>query len=180
MNWLSDSSSTDTYINQSIYGGLGQGEGIDLRVEMHALLYGGLGKVAKGHWVILRKYNRADPSSYYNSRSHEGVEGPAFTSSDALLKTRRVPISKVSEKLDFLKSGIDIQNAYVYYFEYTVNPKIGDDIIELSWDNHALTPDINTVIPLEKFKIERTHPYRLEQGNVQYWLVVGKFDEVTY
>ena len=180
MNWITSSIGTDNYINSTVYGGTGQGEGIDLRIEMNAILYGGLGKVPKGHWVVLRKYDRASESQFYNKQSHEGVGGPAFASTDSLLKSRRVPLSRMSEKLDQLKAGIDVQNTYVYYFEYTVNPKIGDDILELSWDNHALTPDINTIKVLERYKIERVHPYRLEQGNIQYWMAVVKFDEVTY
>jgi hypothetical protein len=180
MDWMADSTNTDNYINSTVYGSIGQGEGIDLRIELHAILYGGLGKVPKGHWVILKKYNRAVPSSFYNKRSHEGVGGQAFESSNTLLKTRRVPLSKNNEQLAPLKSGIDIENTYIYYFEYTVNPKIGDDILELSWDNHALQPDVNTVQPYEKYRIMRVHPYRLEQGNIQYWMAVAKYDEVTY
>lgn len=180
MNWLADSTNTDNYINQNIYGNLGQGEGIDLRIELHAVLYGGLGKVPKGHWVILRRYNRTTPSANYNRQSHEGVGGPAFEYTDELLKTRQVPLAKTSEKLEPIKSGIDVEDIYVYYLEYTVNPKVGDDILELSWSNHAIMPNIATVKPLQKFKIERVHPYRLEYGNIQYWMALGRYDEVTY
>lgn len=180
MDWISNSTTTDTHINTTLYGGLGQGEGIDLRVEMHAILYGGFGKVPKGHWVILRRYDRTRPSVNYNKQTHEGVTGPAFEYTDELLKTRQVPVAKARDQLAPLKPGIDIENIYVYYLEYTVNPKIGDDILELSWNNHALEPNLNTVKPLQRFKIERVHPYRLEYGNVQYWMAIGKYDEVTY
>lgn len=180
MNWIADTSSTDNHINHSVYGGLGQGEGIDLRIEMHAILYGGLGKVPKGHWVTMRRYDRTQPSAFYKKQYHEGVNGPAFGFSDYLLRTRRVPVSKASEELQQLKAGIDIENMYIYYFEYTVNPKIGDDILELSWNDHSIKPNLETVKPLERFRIERVHPYRLENGNIQYWLAVCKFNEVSY
>lgn len=180
MKWIADSTTTDNYINTNIYGDLGQAEGIDLRIEMHSILYGGLGKVAKGHWVLLRKYDRTKPSAYYKKAQHEGVKGPAYEYTDYTLKTRRVPVSKSTEKLFPLKSGLDIEDSYIYYFEYTVNPRVGDDILELSWSDHSVQPTAATVKILDKYKIERTHPYRLEHGNVQYWLAVAKNDEVNY
>lgn len=180
MDWLADATSTDSYINSSIYGNLGQGEGIDLRIEMHSLLYGGLGRVSKGHWIILRKYDRVQPSEYYDKRHHEGVGGPPYEYTDYLLKTRRVPMSKSTEKLFPLKAGMDLEDIYIYYFEYTVNPRVGDDIFELSWSNHAVRPSIGTVKPNDRFRVERTHPYRLEQGNIQYWLALGKRDEISW
>lgn len=180
MDWIASSAATDNYINSTMYAGLGQGEGIDLRMEMHAILYGGLGKVGKGHWVILRKYDRARPSKYYNKRTHEGVDGPAFEYTDELLRTRQVPLSKYNDQLLSIKPGIDIDDMYVYYFEYMVNPKIGDDILELNLPDNGPTPILANVTPIARYTIKRTHPYRLENGNIQYWMALAKYNEVSH
>jgi hypothetical protein len=146
---------------------------------MHAILYGGLGQLPKGHWVILRKFDRTRPSQYYDDKTHEGVGGPAFEYEDVLIRTRQVPMRKNTDQLLVTPPGIDINDCYVYYFEYTVNPKIGDDILELDLLDNRRTPVITTVHPTARYSIERTHPYRLESGNVQYWAAVTRYNEVT-
>lgn len=182
MQWTSTSAAeVDTWVQDTFYQGLThQGEGIDLRIEMHAILYGGLGRVPKGHWIIMRKYDRTQPSQYYDKETHEGVRGPAFQYSDSLLRTRQVPVSKRTEQILPTPPGMDISDSYIYYFEYTVNPKIGDDILELDLPNNRPVPTISSVTPIDRYTIERTHPYRLENGNIQYWMVLAKHNEVTY
>lgn len=183
ISWSSssfDTSSIDTWLNQSLYGGLGQGDGIDLRIEMNRILYGGLGKTAKGHWVVLRAYDRSSPSSNYNKRTHEGVDGPAYNYHDTLLKTRRVPVSRRSDQLDANKAGITISDNYVYYFEWDVEVKLGYHIFELSLADHTNVPNPATLDFCEKYEIKRVHPYRLENGNVQYWAVIVEYDQIGY
>lgn len=171
----------DTYINNTFYGGLSEAEGIDLRQEMRWILYGSLTRKPKGHWIAYRRYDRCTPSQFWNKRTKEGVGGPAYEYTDEALRTRRVPTGKRSDQLDPLKAGVEISDMYTYYFEYTVNPKIGDEIYELTLNNHAPTSVTLANIPYaEKFRIKRVHPYRLENGNVQYWAAIAQFDEITY
>jgi hypothetical protein len=194
MNWFTTSSTTttsdpntsaqnvDSWISNTIYPGLStQGEGIDLRQEMRWLLYGNPPfRTPKGHWVIYRRYDRCRPSSNFNKYTREGVHGPAYEYTDTLLRTRRLPMDAKGNPLTSLKAGYDEGDRYVYYFEYTINPKLGDHIIELSWANHSLTPNINTVGMIDRYLVKRVHDYRLENGNIQYWIVSSEYDEVSY
>ena len=110
-----DTSGVDTYLNQTLYGGLGQGDGIDLRIELNRILYGGLGKKPLGHWVVLRAIDRSKPTSDYNKRTHEAIGNIGYEYHDTLLKTRRVPVSKRTDQLDALKAGVEVSDNYVYY-----------------------------------------------------------------
>jgi len=175
-----DTTSVDTWLNQSLYGGLGEADGIDLRIEMNRILYGGLGKKPMGHWVVLRAYDRSKPCSNYNKRTHESVGGPGYEYSDTLLRTRRVPVSRRSDQLDAIKAGITISDNYVYYFEWDVPIKLGYHIFELTLADHTNVPDPANLDFCEKYVIRRLHPYRLENGNVQYWAAVAEYDEIGY
>jgi len=175
-----NTTNTDTWINNSIYRGMGSSEGIDLRLEVRAILYGDSIKTPKGHWIAYRNYSNKESDSW-SSITKEGVEGPAYEYTDITLRTRRVPVAKAREQLHVLKSGLDIGDSFVYYFDYTVIPKLGDDIFELSLVDHSpKSININNYKYIEKYKIQRKHPYRLDNGNIQYWLVVAQYDEISY
>lgn len=170
----------DSYINSEIYGGLAtQGEGIDLRLEMNYILYGNSTRKPKGHWVVLRKYDISKTSKYYNKHTKEGVNGPAYEYTDFVIRTRRVPVGFTGNPLEPLKVGQAIGDTYIYYFEYTVNPKRGDHIIELALDDHTNKPTITQSIMAERYRINAVHPYRLENGNVQYFSTQVKWDETS-
>lgn len=184
MQWYNDTTttSTDNWISNTFYSGLStQGEGIDLRQEMSFLLYGNPPRSPKGHWIIYRRYDRTRPSKYYKKSTKEGVGGPAYEYTDSLVRTRRVPLDKNGNPLDPLKAGMDIGDKYCYYFTYDVNPKRGDHIIEVSLNDHSITPNVDTVeLSEERYLIKRTHGYRLENGNIQYWIVSCDYDEIRY
>ena len=185
MNWYPSITTSDNYIRSSAYNNIiTQGEGIDLRLEMHWLLYGKANfppRVPKGHWVVYRRYDRCKTSQYYSNRTHEGVGGPAYQYTDSLLRTRRVPVNKNGTPVEPLKIGVNIEDQYVYYLEYTVLPKVGDHIIEIQWNDHAITPIINSsLIYNTKHLIKKVHDYRLENGNIQYFIVSTENDEVGY
>lgn len=192
MNWFNnttvlnngaiDVQSVDTWVSTSFYPNfVSQGEGIDLRIEMQSILYGSSGRVPKGHWVILRKYDFCSPSSNYHQATKEGIGGPAYEYEDILLRTRRVPLAKGSDQLTSLKAGVDIGDRYIYYFTYDVNPRRGWHIMELELNDHSSIPSLaNITYSDERYKIHRVHPYRLENGNVQYWAVNAEYDEVSY
>jgi hypothetical protein len=178
---FNNTTSIDSYLNTSLYGGLSSAEGIDLRIEMHRILYGYVATRPKGHWITYRRYDPTTKSAYYNEQTKEGVGGPAYAYIDQFIRTRKVPISKRSDQLMQIKPGLDIGDEYVYYFEYSVVPKIGDDIFEVDLVDHTITnPKVCTYNLLERYKIKRVHPYRLESARIEYWLVVAQFDEVNY
>jgi hypothetical protein len=156
------------------------GTEIDLRQEMHVILHGDQTHIKKGHWVVYRRFNRDVPSTNYSNRTHEGIGGPAYEYTDYLYRTRRVPVDRRGLPEDALKVGIDLTDRYIYYFEYTVVPKIGDYIFEIEWADHNLTPTLTGLKYTEKYNIRRTHDYRLEFGNIQYYIVSVDQDEVSY
>lgn len=167
MNWLKNTSTLGNTIN--------------LRDELNVILHGDSNHIALGHWIVYRRYDRNTPSVYYSNRTHEGIGGPAYTYTDTLLKTRRVPINKKGMAIEDLKVGVDIDTKYVYYFEYTVVPKVGDHIFEIEWPDHNSRPVINSsLVYTDKNLIKRVHDYRLEFGNIQYYIVSCEFDEVGY
>jgi len=183
MNWFADQTDTNNYINTNLYGGLSQSEGIDLRVEMHWLLYGKNSAPTtkpKGHWVIYRRFNRTQKSQFYSERTKEGVGGPAYVYTDELLRTRRVPTDKAGIPLDPVQLGSEITERYLYYFEYTIVPKVGDNIFEIEWSDHSLTPVLGNIVYKDKYSIKRVHDYRLENGNIQYFITSTQYDEVNY
>jgi hypothetical protein len=186
MNWspLQNEATVDNYINQNVYfGTMTQGEGIDLRVEMNWILYGRNTfpiRKPKGHWIVYRRFDRTQKSQYYSERTKEGVGGPAYVYTDSLLRTRRVPTDKAGLPIDGLKLGGDITDKYLYYFEYTVVPKVGDQIYEIQWADHAITPTLGNINYTDRYVIKRVHDYRLEDGNVQYYVVSAQYDEVNY
>jgi hypothetical protein len=186
MEWYpSVTASTDNYISNAAYGSVvTQGEGIDLRLETRWILYGKESfptRVPKGHWIVYRRYDLTKKSEYYSIRTHEGIGGPAYQYIDTLLRTRRVPTDRKGTPVEPLKVGVDLEDKYIYYFEWTINPKVGDHILEIQWDNHAITPIINSgLIFTARYLIKRVHDYRLENGNIQYFIVSAENDEVSY
>jgi hypothetical protein len=156
------------------------GPEIDLRHEMHVMLHGDFTHKKLGHWVVYRRFNRSQTSANYSKRTHEGIGGPGYEYTDTLYRTRRVPVDRRGLPEDALKVGIDLTDKYVYYFEYTVVPKVGDYIFEIEWADHNITPTLTGLKYTEKYNIKRTHDYRLEYGNVQYYIVSCDQDEVSY
>lgn len=182
MNWYK-STSTNTYSSENLYPGiLTQGEGIDFRQELHEILYGSNFpfKSPKGHWVVYRSYDLCSPSVFYSNRTNEGVGGPAYNFTDNLVRTRRVPLDKSGLPINDTKIGAELGDRYHYYFEYTLTPKIGDHIFELILNDHSIIPNLNTTNYGSKYIIKKIHDYRLNNGNIQYYIANCEFDEVSY
>lgn len=172
-----DTKEIDSYINTVFYQGLSsQGEGIDLRIEMHNILYGNGQTSPKGHWVVLRSYDMASPSRYFNKSTKEGIGGPAFNYKDTILRSRRVPKAL---GVDPMKAGNALDDAYIYFFEYDVKIKRGDHIIELYWNDHTNKPIVDPSIMVDRYRVVSVHPYRLENGNVQYHSANAEIDETS-
>lgn len=183
MNWFTDrdASKMDVHINRSIYSGNSNADGIDLRIEMNRILYGGQGRKPLGHWIVLRRYDLKNTSDTYIEHTKEGVGGPAYEYTDEILRSRRSSIRASREQLAELKSGVIIEDMLLYYFEYHVHPKIGDDIFELEWNDHSIKPSsIPDTRFIERYKIEKVLPHRLENGNIQYYSALCEFNQVMY
>jgi hypothetical protein len=171
MQWQSDNNYSKQLFDIQI------ADGIDLRAEFHTIVYGSLTKKPLGHWVILRHFDREEKSSYWNPYSKEGVGGPPNTYTDTLLRTRRVPQPR-SNTESVEKIGDIFNDQFIYYFEYTTIVKAGDQVYELDTADHTNTP--TTYSFTEKYDIKRVHPYRMENGNTQYYAVICEYNTVTY
>jgi hypothetical protein len=172
MNWYT-SQSSNIWSNTTLTD-------INLRDEMHTILYGSNTYKRLGHWIVYRRFDRTKKSEFYSERTHEGVGGPSHLYTDVLLRTRRVPTDRTGLPLDAVKVGLDLSEKDLYYLEYTVNPKIGDEIFEIEWNDHNVTPSLGNINYKDRYIIKRTHDYRLEGGNVQYYIVSTQYNEVTY
>lgn len=177
MNWFTNKSNTDQFLRSSLYSGLPtEADGIDLRIEMNRILYGGPASKALGHWVILRSYNRLETTPYFNPTTKEGVGGPQHTFTDTLVRTRMVKGNGATDVA--FKAGDITFDQYTYYFEYTVSVKTGDQIYELDITDHTFKPTKYSFV--SKYDIKRVNPYRLENGNVQYFAAIAEFSNITY
>jgi len=179
MNWTQNTDDINSWVNQSVYGGMStQGEGIDLRLEMNQLLYGTPFSLPKGHWIILRTFDKNQKSEFYKPCTKEGVGGPAYPFTEQLVKTRHVPTGMSSDKLEQTKAGALDVDSRTYYFEYFLKLNIGDYIYELDWDDHRLRPTIGQVIRLSKYLIKRVNPNRMENGNIQFYSVLAEHEDI--
>lgn len=177
MNWFSSKSETDQFLRTNLYSGLSSdADGIDLRIEMNRILYGGPASKALGHWVIVRSYDRTTKSEFFNPLTKEGVGGPQHSYTDTLVRTRCVKGNGATDIA--FKAGDITSDQYAYYFEYTVNIKTGDQIYELKLNDHSTKPSIYSFA--DKYDIKRVNPYRLENGNVQYLAAIAEFSNITY
>jgi len=180
MNFFKDTTvSTDNAIQDTYYPGLvSDADGIDLRIEMNRILYGTTFKKPLGHWVIARVFAGDEKSKYFNEFSKEGVGGPSHPYTDYLIRARRAPSRLTRSSIDGIKAGEITGHKFSYYLEYDVPLRDGDQIFELNVLDHTNKPTSYTFV--EKYDIDRVHPYRLENGNVQYLQVVCKYNNVTY
>ena len=180
MNFFTDNTSaTDSQLQDTLYPDLlSEADGIDLRIEMNRILYGSTFKKPLGHWVIVRVFDTSTRSKYFNRYSKEGIMGPAHDYVDHLVRTRRVPDSFGRSNIDEEKIAAMVDNKYIYYLEYDVPIRDGDQIYELDILDHTTIP--TTYNFAGKYDVDRMHPYRLENGNVQYLSVVCKYNNITY
>ena len=178
MNWFKSASDTDEFIKNTLYPDINnEADGIDLRQEINWILYGNAFKKPLGHWVILRHFDRTKHSEFWNPISKEGINGPAHPYTDILLRSRRMPYPR-SDTEEVAKAGNIFSDKLVYWFEYHVEIANGDQIYELDVVDHKNKPTSYNFT--EKFDIKRLHPYRMENGNVQYFAALCEYNNITY
>lgn len=169
--------STNKFIRESLYNTTSEADGIDLRIEMNWILYGNEVTKPKGHWVIVRHFDKTKKSKYFNNYSKEGINGPPHPYTDVLVRSRRMPYPR-TDTGDVNKSADIFSDKFIYWLEYTVDVAGGDHIYELDVRDHTLEPTSYNMT--EKYNIKRLHPYRLENGNVQYYAALVELDHIDY
>ena len=169
----------DSNIRNTYYPGLdSEADGIDLRIEMNRILYRSEFKKPLGHWVVVRNFNHESQSKYFNKYSKEGVGGPAHEFIDMIVRTRQVPISQKSSGFDPLKPFSLINDGFMYYFEWFIELHTGTQIFEIDERDNATKPITYTVA--NRFEIAKAIPFRLENGNIQFWTATTFSDNIIY
>jgi hypothetical protein len=181
MNFFVNTTSTDAALSSSLYPGLVDVNGINLKEEFRRILYGYGSTLPKGNWIVYRRFDRTSFSQYYDPVTREGVGGPKYNATNEIFKVRKIPNPRTDTDLE-IKAGITISDKFVYYVESHIQPKLLDEIFEINLVDHSsnVAPRYEDVELIERYIIERVHPYRLENGVIQYWAVVCTFNNIKY
>jgi len=155
---------------------------INLRDEMHELLFGSISKPQRGHWIIYRRFDTTKKTENYDEVYRTGVDGHAYEYTDTLIMSRRDPSfspesHEASTPMGILQGGKD-----AYFFEFDVEPRPEDQILEFTWDNHTVKPKLNIITDgvYDKFNIKEVFPYRCDSGRIEYWICFVNKDRVSY
>lgn len=180
MNIFKNTTSTINTPGTLFYSSVNGASGIDLRSELHKILYGDSLTIPLGHYVVLRHFT-TEHSEYYNPITKEGVGGSAYKYIDSIIKTRRVPIRKPRQ--DETKIGVINLDVLIYYFEHNVDIKEPDQILEFEWADHRILPKLSQITTssiTDRFTVNKVHKYRLEYGRIEYLMVSTNNDDIRY
>lgn len=149
---------------------------IDIREEFEKILN------QYGYDIVLVKRDLRFRCSCYSERSGEPNAtcdicfGTGYKVTLYKCKTRR-KISSVPETLtnsrQVLKAGSSTRKAYVYYLTYDMEPKEGDLILEIEWQ------DEKPISIKEKLFISQAEPMKGREGRVEFYQVYCKVDYLS-
>ena len=159
---------------------------IDLRLEMDAIMDGGLGIGPKGHWVIYRHYLEDEPSPFMSAYTDEGKEGPAYNYIEKMIKVfYRTVTATRSEDIGQAVGEIPT-DSFVYYIrneDLNFDILVGyDSIFELK-DEYAMNdekPMITDDIRTKMYKVLAFQKYREQHGRIEYYSLLCKLDTVSW
>jgi hypothetical protein len=162
---------------------------IDLRQEMNNLLEGTEFCPRRGHWVILRRADKRQKCSCWNKvasgdnryrddkRKYDEAEencpycsGDGWIYSDELYLARRrlvAPDIGLTREEEMAPVGIMNVQSIMYYFQYYVNPKKEDRIIEIQLDDDQ--QPVRPIVHTEVFKVNVAESLRDINGRIEYW-----------
>lgn len=162
--------------------------GINMRDELHAVLYGTQGSQIYGHWIVYRAMDKTKLSKYWNNKTGEAIGGPKYEYKDYIIRTRRY-----AWDLNFATNkGLEIQVAssiatpgdFIYYFEYiegiTVDNNGNITINEEDCLYELRCPDITDITQITykdyMYKLEfiRVEPIYDRYGRIEYFMVVAR------
>lgn len=162
-----------------------QGEGIhiDMRTEMDAILRGDGSTPGQGHWVLYRRFDKTTRSKYWDTEYRESTGGPSWEFSDEITLVRHTQITAGSLTRFFemeLPPGMIHVDFRIYYMEYTVKPKIEDEIYELDWDDHSIKPRVEdlTLPDIAKYNINDMVPLRGDNGRIELYACLCRRENV--
>jgi hypothetical protein len=174
------------------------GSEIDLRSEMSLMLEGNAYYPRRGHWILLRRMDKAQRCVCYN-RKGQGEEqysldkgkyneaelrcpicnGEGWLYEDELHLSRRTLVSP-SIGLAGSETMSDIGwmniNYIVFYFMHYVAPKRGDKILEIELDDKA--DPIRPFKIVEIYRVAIGEPFRDQHGRIEYYRAAAKLELV--
>ena len=155
---------------------------IDMRAEMHEILFGSNSKPQRGHWVVYRRFDMTTKATTFDEVYREGVGGPSNVYTDTIVMTRRDPILAPEENEAHTPIGLLEGGKNIYYFEYDFLPRISDQIFEVNWADHTRKPLLSQLAEphLEKYNIKEVFPYRCDAGRIEHWIVATNKDKINY
>jgi hypothetical protein len=120
---------------------------IDLRQEMHNLLFGAYNKPQRGHWMVYRRFDVTKKLPGYDDVYRVGAEvepgqnrGPNFPYVDELFMTRMDPLFNPGLDESNIPAGVLPGGQYINYCEYNFKPYNYDQIFDIDWDDHTKKP----------------------------------------
>jgi hypothetical protein len=169
---------------------------IDLREEMQIMLEGNQYWPRRGHWTVLRRMDQRQRCYCWNEqgvgenqysddkRKYDepklrcpACHGEGWLYKDELyLVRRRLVAPEIGLAASETESDIGLMNInyVVFYYQYYVDPKKEDIILEIELD-----ADGNPVRPFvykERYNIALAEPYRDQIGRIEYWRVAAKLE----
>lgn len=161
---------------------------INLREEFHDLLFGSSSEPQRGHWVVYRRFNLASKVANYDDVysvgpdvAHGETRRPLYNYTDTLVMTRHDPVFSPELAEASMPAGILKGGQSIFYFEYTVRPSENDQIFDIDWSDHRVTPP-STILNgnyLKKYNIKEVFDYRGDGGNIEYWICYVNTDLVN-
>jgi len=159
---------------------------INVKTDIHDMLYGDANTLPQGHWVIFRWFHIGTYSKYWDTESKVSIGGPKWQYTDFPLKTTYDMMDESFRKGDYGKepsNGIpgDISNdRRLYLLERCYRPKEGDIIIE--YENCPITDDETIFIDHAQtnagtpYRVFNTQNVRVDDNTPQYYLAYTKVD----
>lgn len=159
---------------------------IDLRGEMQRMFHGSFQEIAKSHKVLLRRARRdsndnliacpcVDDITKEPDIDHLcpicGPYGRGYLWDEEWVSCRRVYVRPSSSSMIMREQLAEVGDfnvsAIVYYFEYTVAPRMSDDILEMGLDASGAL-----VVPYVRdrmYKPDFITPFRGDNGRVEFY-----------
>lgn len=159
--------------------------GLDLRREMHVLLYGDSRQRGHGYWVVFRKFDRTKFAAGYNSATGdgiffpptgEGIGGPIYPFTDTAIRVYSQELGTANPRLrgeQRLPTGALPFGYRVFFMEHTVAPTEADRLYELDgYVGETAPTNIAGPFPMS-WDIQTVSPFREDGGRIEYYGVVA-------
>jgi hypothetical protein len=151
-------------------------QGLMLREELYLLLRGLKGDPAIGKWCVLRHFNKAVRSKYWDPNRNEAIGGPAWEYTDYLILAFRTRYTVGRTLRDADTPTIVGANSLptdVWFLEWNSMPsgqqlQVDDELFQLNWS--GATPPTQPYPYLDRHRIILPEPHYGElNGRLEYW-----------